>query len=195
MKYSTTPFASWSDGTLVTSGLPTPTAPTTSQSMTVSGLNPGSLYYFAVRAQDEQPNLSANYVTASATAKSPTPMGVGTYDDTHAAWTYTGVWTSVSTSGPYNGTDKYSNDPTATASFTFTGGSFNFTYLKYSNRGNIEVWIDGVKVDTINANGPTLTWQSLYTKSGLSAGTHTVVFKHGGPSGTFIDVDAIQILP
>jgi hypothetical protein len=163
--------------------------------MTVSGLNPGTLYYFAVRAQDEQPNLSANYATANATAKSPTPMGPGIYDDTHTSWSYTGTWTVVATTGPYNGTDRYSNDLTATASLTFTGSGFIFKYLKYSNRGNIEVWIDGVKVDTINAYSASLVWQATYTKSGLSAGTHTVIFKHGGPNGMFIDTDSIEILP
>ncbi len=121
------------------------------------------------------------------------PVGLGVYDDTNPAWTYTGSWTAVTTTGPYNGTDHYSSDLTATASLTFNGSSFSFVYLTYSNRGSIEVWIDGVKVDTINANSAALVWQTTYTRSGLSAGAHTVVFKHGGPGGTFIDIDAIQI--
>jgi len=75
-------------------------------------------------------------------------MGAGTYDDTHSAWTYTGTWTALPIAGPYMGTIRYSNDPAATASFTFNGSAFVFTYLKESVRGNIEVWVDGVKVDT-----------------------------------------------
>ena len=124
VKYSSSPFTSWSDGTLITTGLPAPAAPGAAQSMTVSGLNPGTLYYFAIRAQDEQPNLSANYVTASATAKSPTPMGAGTYDDTHAAWTYSGSWTAYSGAGPANNTMHYTNTVGDSASFTFNGMSF-----------------------------------------------------------------------
>jgi Zn-dependent metalloprotease len=194
VKYSTSPFTSWSNGTLIATGLPTPTAPGTTQTMTVSGLNPGTLYYFAVRAQDEQPNLSASYAIASAAARLPAPMGVGLYDDTDPAWTYTGNWAAVNATGPYNGTDRYSNDPAATASFTFTGTAFAFKYLLYSNRGNIEVWLDGAKVDTLNANNQTLGWQTTYTKGGLSNGNHTVIFKHGGPADSYIDIDSIQIL-
>jgi len=54
--------------------------------------------------------------------------------------------------------------------------------------------VDRVQVDTIHANTATLVWQSTYTRSGLSAGSHTVVFRHGGPAGSYIDIDAIQIL-
>ncbi len=118
----------------------------------------------------------------------------GTYDDTHPNWVYTGAWTSVNTTGPYNGTDHYSNDLTATASFMFSGSGFSFRYIKAPNRGNIDVWIDGVKVATINAYSASLIWQAVYTKNGLANGIHTVVFKHGGPGGRFIDIDAIQIL-
>jgi len=94
----------------------------------------------------------------------------------------------------YMGTIRYSNDPAATASFTFNGSAFVFTYLKNSVRGNIEVWLDGARVDTLNAYDPAMLWQSTYSSSGLSTDPHTVVFKHGGPSGTYIDVDAIRII-
>lgn len=121
------------------------------------------------------------------------PVSVGTYDDTDPAWTYTGTWTAVSTTGPYNGTDHYSSDSTASASITFKGSSFTLVYIKYINRGNIEIWVDGAKVDIINTYSPALEWQSTYTRNGLSSGTHTVVFRHGGPSEALIDIDAIQI--
>ncbi len=193
VKYSTSPFTGWDQGTLVTSGLPTPVTPGSTQTMTVSGLSSDTLYYFAVRAQDEFPNLSASYATASATTDPFTPPGAGTYDDMDPNWTYTGSWSQATTTGPYNGTDKYTNNGIATASFTFSGIGFTLKYVKASNRGNIEVWVDGTKVDTINAYSTALTWQAPYTKSGLTNDVHTVVFKHGGPSGSFIDIDAIQI--
>jgi len=186
VKYSTSPFTSWSQGTLVSTGLPAPAAPGTTQTMTVSGLTPGTPYYFAIRAQDEQYNLSQNYAVIN-------PPGAGIYDDMDPNWIWTGSWSQANTTGPYNGTDKYTNDATATASFTFEGYGFMLKYLKYTNRGNIEVWVDGVKVDTIYAYSGTLTWQAPYTKSGLTNAAHTVIFKHGGPSGSFIDIDSIQI--
>jgi len=40
-------------------GTPAPTAPGTTQSVTVSGLNPGTTYWFAIKTADEVPNWSA----------------------------------------------------------------------------------------------------------------------------------------
>jgi hypothetical protein len=48
-------FASASQAT----GEPTPQAPGTAQSMTVSGLASGTLYYFAIKSSDEVPNTSS----------------------------------------------------------------------------------------------------------------------------------------
>jgi hypothetical protein len=58
----------------------------------------------------------------------------------------------------------------------------------------IDVYVDGVKITTINANSSSLQWQQTYTSPVLSAGNHTVRFVHAG-GGTHVDVDAITILP
>ena len=71
IKYSTSPFTSWADGTPVLGGIPQPAAPGTTQGMKVSGLNPDTRYYFAIRAQDEHYNLSAAYVTDNAQTLRP----------------------------------------------------------------------------------------------------------------------------
>jgi len=119
---------------------------------------------------------------------------LATYDDTDSNWSYGGTWTA-STPGPaYNSTLHYTMTPGDTASFMFTGTGFTFYYTQYSNRGNIQVFLDGslTPLTTINASGA-LLWQKSYTSPTFTSGTHTVVFKHGGPSGTTIDVDAITI--
>jgi len=195
VRYSQTDIVTesdWTAATPVTVGLPTPGAPGTTQRMVISGLVPGLTYYVAVRGQDSQPNLGP-IVTASAVAKMPTPVGPGTYDDTHAAWMFGGTWMTYSGPGPYNNTDHYTSTIGSTASFTFTGSQFIFWYLSNTNRGSIEVSVDGTLVGTINANG-VLTWQKKYASPTFIAGTHTVVFKFIGPIG-YGDVDAIQILP
>jgi hypothetical protein len=195
VRYSTTNIASetdWNGATAVTTGVPVPGAVGASQSMTISGLVPGLTYYIAVRGQDAAPNLGP-IVTASAEAKVPTPLGAGIYDDTNASWAYGGTWATNSGTGPYNNTHHYTGTVGSTASVTFTGSQFIFTYLANTNRGNIEVAVDGVVVWTINANG-VLTWQKKYAYS-TTPGTHTVVFKFTGPSGYYADVDAIEIMP
>jgi hypothetical protein len=124
----------------------------------------------------------------------PAPQGAGMYDDANANWSYTGSWSTLSTSGPYAGTLHYTSDATATASFPFTGTGFVLSYTKFSNRGNIEVWVDGSLLTTLNANNPSLTWQNTYSSPGYT-GPHTVTLRHGGPAGAIIDIDAIQVLP
>jgi hypothetical protein len=72
VRYSSTPItdqASWDGATAVTAGVPTPTSAGTVQSMTVTGLNPGITYYFAIRATDEAANTSGFSNSPSAPAK------------------------------------------------------------------------------------------------------------------------------
>jgi hypothetical protein len=79
------------------------------------------------------------------------------------------------------------------AELLFTGTRFMFTYTRHPNRGSIEVWVDGSLVTTINANAGSLLWQQVYTSPVLSSGNHTVRLVHAGPSGSYIDVDALQV--
>ena len=158
----------------------------------------GTTYYWQVEV--------ITCMDASCTIKDTTPANGGkewsfttsfftvAYDDTDGDWTYSGAWTAVTTTGPYNGTDHRTNDLSATASFTFTGTRFAYLYVIHPSRGRIGVWVDGNLVTTINANG-TLKWQATYISPAFAAGTHTVVFKNASSStGYYIDVDAIKIL-
>ena len=125
----------------------------------------------------------------------PTPQGVGTYDDTNAAWTYTGSWGTYSGTGPYNNTLHYSNATGATATFTFQGpAKFVFTYSTNTNRGNILISVDGGAAVPINAYGSALWLQTYTSATYTGTGSHTVTISTPG-DGKYIDVDAIQISP
>ena len=58
----------WDNATVVGNGIPTPQAASASEQMTVSDLTPGSTFYFAIRAQDEVPNLGGLSNSPSAMA-------------------------------------------------------------------------------------------------------------------------------
>lgn len=62
----------FANATRVTSGVPAPASPGTSQSTTVTGLSPSTQYWFAIKTADEVPNWSglSNVITATT---SPAP--------------------------------------------------------------------------------------------------------------------------
>ncbi|MGC9347776.1 MAG: hypothetical protein ACP5JG_06530 [Anaerolineae bacterium] len=81
VRYSTTPIeseSSWSSAIDV-SGEPTPRGSDWPQSMSVSGLSPGQMYYFAIRSQDAAGNWSplSNSPGIVASAYRPNPQGYG----------------------------------------------------------------------------------------------------------------------
>jgi hypothetical protein len=133
-------------------------------------------------------------VTASPTPTAPgtpTVVGAGTYDDSHSAWMYSGIWTTFSGSGPYNNTLHQNNAAGSYAEVRFNGAQVKLTYLQAPGRGLIDVYIDGTRVDTINANSATIGWQATWTSLALGSGTHTVRFVNTGSS--WVDLDAVQI--
>ncbi len=119
--------------------------------------------------------------------------GAGIYDDSDPSWSYSGTWTSYSVSGAYNDTIKYNNTLLDSASFTFTGSQFILYYTKHPYRGNIDVYVDGNKIATVNANG-VYEFQKVYVSPVFAFGSYTVMFENAGGGGGYIDIDAIQIL-
>ncbi|MEW6411002.1 MAG: fibronectin type III domain-containing protein [Candidatus Zixiibacteriota bacterium] len=79
LRYSTSLIteANWGQATVV-SGLPAPQASGSSESFTVTGLNPGTTYYFAIRAADEVANWSAlsNVATIATDPEQDAPANV-----------------------------------------------------------------------------------------------------------------------
>jgi len=60
------------------------------------------------------------------------------------------------------------------------------------DRGVLEVYVDEVKVASIDESG-TGAWQQTWTSDLYAAGTHTVHLVHAG--GPITDIDAITVLP
>ena len=118
------------------------------------------------------------------------------FDDSDPGWAYAGgTWLTYSASGPFNNTEHYSNVLNGTASFTFSGSRFVLYYSGDSNRSNVQVKVDGLVVTTFSENPGAHVYQLTYTSPAFSAGTHTVLFTNVGPSGKYMTIDAIKILP
>jgi YHS domain-containing protein len=179
----------WDNATPVTTGIPTPKVAGQAETMTIAGLTSGQTYYFAVRAQDEASNRGGLSNSPSALVQVPSTI---LYDDRDAKWTYTGSWQEITSPDAYQGTFTYSATVGNSATFTFTGNRFTLSYLQYTNRGTMYIYIDNLTapVATLNQNG-SLIWQKTWTSDLLTQGDHTIMVKHA--SGTYVDVDAIKI--
>jgi YD repeat-containing protein len=116
--------------------------------------------------------------------------GPGTYDDTSPNFSYTGSWVAYSGAGPYNSTLHYSDTAGATATFTFSGTKFTLLYTAYSNRGNMDIYVDGSKIATLNSYNANLLWQQSWNSPVFTDSTHTVQFVN---VSAIVDVDAITV--
>ncbi len=160
----------------------------------VGGLGRIAIYYsnsLPNAAICSQASTYCNYTGQPGTASSP--AGAGTYDDADGHWIYSGTWRYYAGSGPLSNTLHYTDGIGDSAELRFNGASFVLTYTKANNRGLIDVYVDGVKAGTINAYSASTLWQQIWTSQVYPAGEHTVRLVHAGNSGTYIDVDAIQI--
>jgi FtsP/CotA-like multicopper oxidase with cupredoxin domain len=117
----------------------------------------------------------------------------GVYDDANDNWVYSGTWSTYSGTGPANNTMHYTAAQGDSAQLLFKGAQFILTFAKAANRGTINVYVDDLPVETIDANESTTAWQQTWTSPSYTNGNHSVRLEHAG-TGAYIDIDAIQIL-
>ena len=121
LRYSTSPISNsnFSSATRWT-GTPTPTAAGTRQSVTVTGLQSTTTYYFAIKTADEVPNWApiSNVITATTTTApdnsrpAPLAISVTAVTDTTATLSWTAVGDDSLSGGPASSYDvRYSTSP------------------------------------------------------------------------------------
>ncbi|MCD9023507.1 right-handed parallel beta-helix repeat-containing protein [Cohnella silvisoli] len=124
---------------------------------------------------------------------------VNIVDDNDPSITYSGTWTAETNDvGNYKNTVHWSSATTsgAYAQFTFTGSSITWIGKENQYSGVAKVYIDGVLDQTVNTySSSQIFQQSIYTKTGLSAGQHTIkiVSDSAGNGGYYsIHIDAFH---
>ena len=173
------------------SGLYTATVPENwSGTVTPSRLKytfgPTSMTYTSVTSNQANQNYTATY--------SSTPVEAGTYDDPGPDFAYSGAWLTSSFSGPYLNTLHYTNTIGASATFTFDGNKFTLITTSASNRGQMDIYVDDVKITTLNLYGAATIWQKTWTSPAFTNGIHTVRFVNVSTSAAYyVDVDGITI--
>ena len=80
------------------------------------------------------------------------------------------------------------------ASYTFTGTGIDVLAETNSDEGGIDVYVDGIKVQSVSATGTSrLAQQVVASVSGLTRGQHTI--KLVKTSGTWMQVDGFTVVP
>ena len=97
---------------------------------------------------------------------------------------YAKTWSTASSSSYLGGSTRYASSAGATVTYTFTGRAIGFVSTKGPSRGKAEIWIDDVKVTTVDLYSSTTKYRQLaYQTSWLAAGPHKIMVKVLGTSG------------
>jgi hypothetical protein len=118
-------------------------------------------------------------------------LGPGHYEQTHSAIAYSGTWLDASSASASGGTYKYTDDPNASATFNFYGGTVILYMSKGPGRGAAEICIDGSDCVEIDYYSPEWDVFAPQRFSGLGQGYHTITIENT-PSSR-IDLDAVEI--
>jgi hypothetical protein len=119
----------------------------------------------------------------------PTVLGPGSYEENHAALSYSGNWTNGSSSSASGGRYTYSYDDGARVNFSFDGSRLTLIRRIDTNRGDMQVCIDGA-CQTVSNYSATRQWQQPVSFD-VAAGTHNVEIHN--TDGVTLDLDVVQI--
>jgi hypothetical protein len=110
--------------------------------------------------------------------------------------TYDSNWhlTTARGYGDYNDDTHHSTTVNATASYTFTGTGVEYLSERFSDMGNVDVYIDNVFQANVNlfVSGARQAQAVVFSRTGLSNGTHTIRIVNKTTSVGMID--ALRIL-
>ncbi len=166
--------------------------PAATSTRTTLALREGLTYRFRVRAQDRAGNWSS-YAAGPA-------FLVAAYQDSGGAIAYSGTWAISRYSQFYGGTVRYARVSGPRARFVFTGRNVSWITTTGTNRGKAEVWLDGVRVATVDLYSSSLrTRRLMYTRSWTTRSTHTLEIRplgtrNSSASNSYVDVDAFIVL-
>ena len=150
-------------------------------------MSPGHSYRFRVRARDASGNVGA-------WATGPVIRPVLTQQSSTAVH-FSGA--SVTTYyAPYSGgSQRYLAAAGSSVTYTTSARSLSFVTTRGATRGTAVIWIDGVKVATIDLSTGGTAYQFVaYAKTWSSVGTHTIKVVSLGTPVPRVDIDAFGVI-
>jgi hypothetical protein len=119
-------------------------------------------------------------------------------EETDPAVAYTGTWTREHTDKTWSGTSPNTGTGTGSLSwggqarFTFNGTGVTWIGLRGPQTGTARVYVDDVFAADVNTNAANETVQvPLFTRTGLSEGTHSITIES---NGSLVPVDAFDVV-
>lgn len=122
------------------------------------------------------------------------------FEENDPAITYTGIWSNYACALCNAGGAKISNTTGAKADFSFNGTGIKWIVAKGPMMGKARVYLDGVNMGLVDLYSPTLKYQVILPKTGLTPGNHTLTLEVSGQKNTsstgyYIDIDAFEVVP
>jgi hypothetical protein len=165
--------------------LPSPTATSVTRQ-----LAPGKTYQYRVRSTDRAGNISAFVLGEK--------ILVGLVQETAAPVVYTGAWSTQALAGASGGSMRFATAAGRIARFSFNGTRAAWIAAKGPNRGKADVYVDGVKVATVDLWASAQQLKRIAYVASVPAGTHTLEVrvlgtKRANATGTRVDVDGFTV--
>jgi hypothetical protein len=164
----------------IASAIPTASLTTT--------MKPGHTYRFKVRARDHAGNVGS--WVASSTWRSSLAQ------QTTAAVTYTGAWSSESVAAFSAGSARYATAAGASVSYSFSGRSVAWVTRLAPTSGAVHVYVDGVLAATVDTTAASTSERALvFSKSWSSYGAHKIkLVVVGTADRPRADIDAFAVI-
>ena len=122
------------------------------------------------------------------------------YEDSDPSITYVGQWTHDNNARVWSeGVTSTSNQPGATASFSFNGTSVSWIGCEKGSAGGVaNITLDGVfqKEVRLSQTYPVEGYQmTIFRADGLTKGSHTLMIQVTNTDGSYVVVDAFDVRP
>lgn len=130
----------------------------------------------------------------------PPPVTWSTVDSNSGSIVKTGAWTTQADPAALGGSRIYANAVGASVALTAVTTGFKVIAANNTNRGYVDIKIDGVVVKTVDTYSAAANQVEIFAMTGLTAGvSHTITVtitgqKNPASAGTFFSLDAFQIV-
>jgi hypothetical protein len=159
----------------------------------VRQLTAGTTYQFQARVVDVAGN------TSTPALQTP-PFRALLFSEVDAGIAYSAGWVRKGHSYAHGGAVTYATTAGASATFSFSGTSVAWISTRDTNRGQAEVFVDGVSQGIVDLYAATLQGRRIvFSKNDLAPGAHTLQIvvlgtHHPSSGGTRVDLDVLAML-